>query len=74
MGIIDHKAFVSEIPTLISRNPSRYNPKHFTVRGVYVRNDLIQRCKESGISMAKIFSTLGNKALEEYLDEELKKK
>lgn len=57
-----------EIPIMLSRHPARYDGTKFVTRGVYVDRDVIERCSEKGISVARLFSTLGNQACREYLD------
>lgn len=66
--LLDKTALEKEVPVMLSRHPARYNPLVYITRGVYVERELIERCQEKGVSMAKVFSTLGNQALREYLD------
>lgn len=67
--LLDKAALKTEIPVLLSRHPARYDGLKYVVRGVYIERELIERCAEKGMSMAKVFSTLGNLALKEYLDD-----
>ena len=66
--MLTKEALDKEIPVMLSRHPSKYDPTKFQTRGVYIGRDLIERCAEKGISVARVFSTLGNRALQEYLD------
>lgn len=66
--LFDKKALKEEVPVLLSRHPAKYDGKRFVTRGVYVDRDVIERCAERGISVARLFSTLGNKVVAEYLD------
>ena len=61
-------ALDKEIPVMISRHPAKYDGTKFVTRGVYIDRDVIERCAEKGISVARVFSTLGNQAMREYLD------
>ena len=66
--MLTEEALKTEIPVMLSRHPAKYDGNRFVIRGVYIDKDLIDRCSEKGISMARVFSTLGNKAVEEYLN------
>ena len=66
--MLTQESLEKEIPVMLSRHPSKYDGNKFVTRGVYVDRDLIERCAEKGISVARVFSTLGNRALEEYLN------
>lgn len=66
--LFDKKALKEEVPVLLSSHPAKYDGKRFVTRGVYVDRDVIERCAERGISVARLFSTLGNKVVAEYLD------
>ena len=61
-------ALEKDIPVMISRHPAKYDGTKFVTRGVYIDRDVIERCAEKGISVARVFSTLGNQAMREYLD------
>ena len=68
MPLLDKTALKNDVPVMLSRHPARYNPLTYQTRGVYIERDLIERCQEKGVSVAKVFSTLGNQALREYLE------
>ena len=66
--MLTKESLEKDIPVMLSRHPAKYDGTKFVTRGVYIDRDVIERCAEKGISVARVFSTLGNQALREYLD------